>query len=200
MVMKDVMYSNTNLNRLNIYYSIEAFPHEKFRRKLFPKNFFNLSMSFRRDSTIWKPYDWFERIKPFEKNNPTLVWTSDDLNIALSKKTQLAVQFVSHCETHSLREKYVEKLERYANISTFGLCVNKTFESEKQELAFENAVCKDYVTEKFWRIKDLIVPVVIKRSLLKGIIENEYFIAADDFESPKDLANRLIYLSKNLNE
>uniref|UniRef100_A0A914P3U9 Fucosyltransferase n=2 Tax=Panagrolaimus TaxID=55784 RepID=A0A914P3U9_9BILA len=67
-------------------------------------------------------------------------------------------------------------------------------------LAFENSVCKDYITEKFWRLKDLIVPVVLKRSLLKGIVEDEYFIAADDFNSTKELVEKLIDVSKNLTE
>ena len=49
-------------------------------------------------------------------------------------------------------------------------------------------------------MKRLIVPVVLKRSILSGLVENEYFIAADDFATPKELADKLIYLSKNLTE
>ena len=67
-------------------------------------------------------------------------------------------------------------------------------------LAFENSVCQDYVTEKFWRIKDLLVPVVLKRSVLKGIVDDQYFLAADDFPSAKELADRMIYLSQNIKE
>lgn len=67
-------------------------------------------------------------------------------------------------------------------------------------MSFENSVCDDYITEKFWRIKRLVVPVVLKRSILSGIVDDQYFIAADDFKSPKELAERLLYLSKNHNE
>lgn len=67
-------------------------------------------------------------------------------------------------------------------------------------LAFENSVCPGYVSEKFWRIKQLIVPVVLKREILKGIVDDQYFIAADDFNSTQQLAQKLIDLSKNLNE
>lgn len=67
-------------------------------------------------------------------------------------------------------------------------------------LAFENAVCKDYVTEKFWRLKKLIVPIVLKRSLVSRFAKDKYFIAADDFDSPKALVEHLVYLSQNMTE
>ncbi|CAK5078591.1 unnamed protein product [Meloidogyne enterolobii] len=58
--------------------------------------------------------------------------------------------------------------------------------------AFENSVCVNYVTEKFWRLKSLIVPVVLSRKIFEGLnIPNDSFIAADDFKSPKDLASFL---------
>uniref|UniRef100_A0AC35FBC8 Fucosyltransferase n=1 Tax=Panagrolaimus sp. PS1159 TaxID=55785 RepID=A0AC35FBC8_9BILA len=163
-------------------------------------------MSYRRDSTIWKPYDRFEKLMGQEKTEE--FWTEKQINEKLSKKSKLAVQFVSHCETHSLREQFIKKLDKYIDITTFGDCGNKTTDMKEQDIldqyyfyfAFENAVCKDYITEKFWRLKHLIVPVVLKRSILKGIIEDEYFIAADDFSTPEALANKLSEISENTTE
>jgi hypothetical protein len=53
-------------------------------------------------------------------------------------------------------------------------------------------VCRHYVTEKFWNIKRLIVPVVLTRSVFVGLnIPEDAFIAADDFDSAEQLAAHL---------
>lgn len=65
-------------------------------------------------------------------------------------------------------------------------------------MAFENAVCRDYVTEKFWNaVKNLVVPVVLRREIMDGIAPNDSFIAADDFNSAQELAARLNFLINN---
>lgn len=44
------------------------------------------------------------------------------------------MQFVSHCHTHSLREKYTEKMQKYANISLYGIChQNGILDTDKEE-------------------------------------------------------------------
>lgn len=59
-------------------------------------------------------------------------------------------------------------------------------------LAFENSVCKDYATEKFWQKLTLrVVVIVLKRSILENYAPPDSFIAADDFRSPRDLASYL---------
>lgn len=64
-------------------------------------------------------------------------------------------------------------------------------------LAFENSICNDYITEKFWRVKKLIVPIVLKRSLYEPFVPDDSYIAADDFLSLEKLADYLKYLSIN---
>ena len=64
-------------------------------------------------------------------------------------------------------------------------------------MSFENSVCRDYITEKMYDRIGNLLPVVLRRSTYKGIIPDEAFIAADDFNRPKDLANYLNYLSSN---
>lgn len=64
--------------------------------------------------------------------------------------------------------------------------------------AFENSICRNYVTEKFWNVKRLIVPVVLSRKPFEELdIPSDSFIAADDFASPKHLAEHLINLSND---
>jgi glycoprotein 3-alpha-L-fucosyltransferase len=61
-------------------------------------------------------------------------------------------------------------------------------------LAFENAVCVDYLTEKFWNpLRHLTVPIILSREILNefdGIPANS-FIAASDFSSAEELAKFL---------
>ena len=71
---------------------------------------------------------------------------------------------VSHCTTVINREGYVGKLKEYINITQYGRCSgeecsrkngNECFEELAQThmfyIAFENSICEDYATEKFYR-------------------------------------------------
>ncbi|XP_021967372.1 alpha-(1,3)-fucosyltransferase C [Folsomia candida] len=92
------------------------------------------------------------------------------------KKAKLAALVVSHCDTPSKREYLVAKLKRFLNIDIFGGCGTKScppgITSEdscftgisntyKFYLAFENSLCDEYVSEKFFRAMNLtLIPVV----------------------------------------
>lgn len=58
-------------------------------------------------------------------------------------------------------------------------------------LSFENAVCPEYVTEKFFRMSELIVPVVLSRAVMPAWIPADSFLAASDFSSARHLAERM---------
>ncbi|CAL4065118.1 unnamed protein product, partial [Meganyctiphanes norvegica] len=61
-------------------------------------------------------------------------------------------------------------------------------------LAFENAMCRDYVTEKFFRsLGQGVIPVVMGGADYKAIAPPYSYIDALDFPSPKHLAD---YLNK----
>ncbi len=98
-----------------------------------------------------------------------------------NKTKTIACWIVSHCKTHGQREKYVGKLrKKYIDVDIYGSCGNGkffcprhgTYHSEPQcnkmiestykyYLSFENSICKDYVTEKFFKILDLyVIPIV----------------------------------------
>uniref|UniRef100_A0AC34FVF5 Fucosyltransferase n=1 Tax=Panagrolaimus sp. ES5 TaxID=591445 RepID=A0AC34FVF5_9BILA len=208
--MDPILSSSKKPERLNVFYALEAAANERISGKKIPKDFFNVTMTFRKDSTIWRPYDKFEKIRAKEIGNERYVWTDQQIDKMIEKKSDLALQFVSNCVTHSKREKYLAALQKITNITIYGKCNKQIFPydgSMKNEferhyfyLAFENAVCDGYVTEKFWRLKALIVPIVLKRSILKGLIDDQYFIAADDFDSPEALIDRLEYLTQNPEE
>ena len=125
------------------------------------------------------------------------------------QKEKLVYWVVSNCNTHSKREDYVGILQHYIPVDVYGKCGTFTCShksdcfdnlSEKYKfyLAFENAICPDYVTEKFFRTLRLpIVPIVMGGDNYKGLLPSGTYIDVNDFKSIKALANHLIYLDKN---
>ncbi|VIO98155.1 Uncharacterized protein BM_BM10026 [Brugia malayi] len=170
-----------------------------------PSNYFNITMTYRRDSDIYIPYGMMKKITNLTQRKQVWDW-SEVVKIA-SSKVRPVLQLVSNCQTKSKRELYVEQLRTYINITQHGLCKNSICD-EKCEvkeaaqhrfyLAFENSVCRDYITEKLFKcFLRLLIPVVLKRSIYEGILPPGSFIAADDFASPRELAEYLHYLSNN---
>jgi hypothetical protein len=60
-------------------------------------------------------------------------------------------------------------LSKHITIDKYGACYGKTCDNACEQnaiadslfyLALENSICKEYVTEKFWRLRNLIVPIV----------------------------------------
>jgi alpha-1,3-fucosyltransferase len=127
------------------------------------------------------------------------------LNLKLRKKKKTVAWMVSHCKTHGLREKYVEELRKHIDVDIYGNCgklsckrhakyhteprCNKVIESTyKFYLSFENSICKDYVTEKFFKILDLyMVPIVYGGADYTQHAPPHSYIDARQFK-PKELA------------
>jgi len=117
------------------------------------------------------------------------------------KKTKHALWFVSHCKTQSKRELYVEKMKNVTQIDIFGKCGSKRIQSNvtfdtayKFYFAFENNMCADYITEKFfaWYSKDIILVAYGGANYSRFVPDGTYINAAD-FPTPKELA---LYLNK----
>ncbi|KAF8375111.1 hypothetical protein PRIPAC_81540 [Pristionchus pacificus] len=178
-----------------------------------PSNYFNTSMTNIRD-TIGYNYGYGEIVKT---NNETVLNRISDEKWSriMSKKSDLGIAIISNCHTDSKREVYIERLSKIVKFTLRGSCysdvelcpksrkdswdcVTKLFESYYFYFAFENTVCRDYVTEKFFhRLLSNIVPVVLRRQILNGIAPSDSFIAADDFESPEELAAHLLKVSSD---
>ena len=127
----------------------------------------------------------------------------------LKNKNKLVAWIVSNCVTFSRREKYVELLRKHVNVDIFGSCgpmkckdnnecLNMLSTSYKFYLAFENSLCRDYVTEKFYNaLTNNIVPVVYGGANYSHFAPKHSFIDVHDFASPRHLADYLKYLDKN---
>uniref|UniRef100_A0A1X7UYS0 Fucosyltransferase n=1 Tax=Amphimedon queenslandica TaxID=400682 RepID=A0A1X7UYS0_AMPQE len=136
----------------------------------------------------------------------------------------LVMYLHSDCDPPSDRDSYVSELMKYVQVDSFGKCLHNKdlpeghlrdpltgMDSEdlldiisqyKFTLAMENAICNDYITEKFWRpFYAGSVPVVKGSPTVKDWAPSEHsIILIDDFKSPKELAEYLIYLDKNNDE
>ncbi|KAL3108296.1 hypothetical protein niasHT_014445 [Heterodera trifolii] len=172
-----------------------------------PYNFFNISITYRRDSTIRIPYDELAPITA--QTLPQYIWTDAEIQKRMALKKRSAVQFVSNCNVPSGRDALTAQLQRLLQVDVYGKCNNNTnckeecYQREQEShffyFAFENAVCPNYVTEKFWRaLRNLIVPIVLSRKVMEEVgIPNGTFIAADDFNSVKALAEYLKQLQRD---
>ena len=173
---------------------------------------FNWTATFSRDSDVFIPYKgYFKFDKPKEEAT---------VNYAKGK-TRLVSWAVSNCM--KTRQNYALELQRYINLTVYGDCgknfknhgdckrdqqyaVNvgscaKEMASYKFYLAFENAFCHDWVTEKYWRtMTQNIIPVVMGANYDEGAAIPGSFIDVSDFNSIKELADYLLYLDKNDDE
>ena len=84
-------------------------------------NFFNWTITYRRDSDFRNQYGSIEKLKepPFqdEKLNNHIRQFGFENSVISQNKTKKIAWFVSHCETKSEREKYVDQLKKYIQVS-----------------------------------------------------------------------------------
>ncbi|EFN80054.1 alpha-(1,3)-fucosyltransferase 10 isoform X2 [Harpegnathos saltator] len=142
---------------------------------------------------------------------------------ALMRKQNLApvLYIQSDCDTASDRDRYVLELMKYIRIDSYGACLNNaqlehglkdnyldilnnreflSFVAKyKFTIAFENAICNDYITEKLWR--PLIVgsvPVYYGSPSFKDWLpNNKSAVSILDFAKPAQLGHFLHKLVEN---
>ncbi|CAL1534919.1 unnamed protein product [Lymnaea stagnalis] len=170
---------------------------------------FNWSLTFRLDSDIVLLYGKLKRLTSLPRK---------DYDGLYSGKNLTAAWFVSHCSTQSRRMPYVKRMQKVSDVHIFGRCGNLSCRKgrSKQEsdhdqcfpllskryffyLAFENSICNDYVTEKFFKIFTSadVVPVVRGGADYKRYFPPDTFIDASDFDSPEALGEYLKDLSRD---
>ncbi|ELT89965.1 hypothetical protein CAPTEDRAFT_67137, partial [Capitella teleta] len=173
---------------------------------------FNLTSTYAYDSNIPS------RLEMTCVANNAELQSLEKVNFATGKSRGVA-WFVSHCQTQSKREAYVEQLQKHIEVDVYGACgpyscddtpfgnkeavsannladcdsrvLNTTY---KFYLAFENSLCEHYVTEKLTRMfvhKLNIIPVVMGHEDYKRLLPVGSFIDIRDFDSPMSLADHL---------
>ena len=169
-------------------------------------NFFNMTISYRKDSDIFWPYGTVEKISPPPAHE-------EPVNYALGKK-KLVAWFVSNCQTRNHREEYVASLRKYVDVDIYGKCgdlecppnyeqtgpdpcFDMLAKNYKFYLSFENTFCRDYVTEKLFKILERdIVPVVYGAVNYSAIAPPNSYIDATQLSARK-LAQLLLTLDKD---
>ncbi|XP_066583148.1 alpha-(1,3)-fucosyltransferase 10 [Prorops nasuta] len=183
-------------------------------------NLFNYSSTFSRYSDI--PLNLID-LPSLEKltGNEYFVKTKDK-NIVMNRENLSSILYIqSDCETASDRDLYVKELMKHIPIDSYGACLNNRNLSERLKenhleilnhdeflhfvakfkftIAFENAICNDYITEKLWR--PLIVgsvPIYYGSPSFKDWLPNvNSAISILDFSGPKELADHISFLSSN---
>ena len=175
---------------------------------------FNLTASYRSGSDIPILYgECVPRSKPYKLPKGVL-----------KKKKGLALWYVSHCKTKSLREEYVKSLQKFIDIDVSGHCsdlstVNTTQPGKSQHvgmdlagkhlrdmnsykfyLAYENTFCRDYITEKVFKILEdgvFTIPIVRGAGPYENYLPSGSYINSGDFVSPRELSRLMKRLDNN---
>ncbi|XP_037791069.1 glycoprotein 3-alpha-L-fucosyltransferase A-like [Penaeus monodon] len=126
-------------------------PHWRLR------NIFNWTLTYRHDADI--PM-LIGRVLERKQKAVSL----KTINYAVGK-TKMAAWFVSNCKTDSSRSRLAKTLQKYINVDVYGHCgpfqcsrsrsancYSLLERDYKFYLSFENSLCKDYITEKFFKI------------------------------------------------
>lgn len=183
----------------------QAFFHPRQLQLL--KDKFNLTMTFQSDSDVVIPYGSYWNHSP-----ASLAYRKNMRLEYMAGKDKMVAWLVSNCKTSSRREDYVKQLQKHISVDVYGRCGNLTTDTNsangfrdqiakqyKFYIAFENADCDDYISEKFWNsLRIGIIPIVRgQRARYKKLAPPNSYIHAESFLTPEGLAKYLKELSSN---
>lgn len=135
---------------------------------------FDLTFSYRTDSEFWFPYGTYEEI-------PFMNLSQHDFSIG---KDKLVIWPVSNCRP-PIRKLLVHELQKDITVDVYGRCSEQFGEARdcprhtescrivtrhyKFLLAFENALCEDYITEKYWGHLGMLFWCVLNEKFLNSV-------------------------------
>ncbi|CAH8661933.1 unnamed protein product [Schistosoma curassoni] len=191
-----------------VAFEYESALHTRFSDELNDK--INFTASYRFDSTIRTPYGMYTPNEPKTDDINKTIHSTKLENIAKGKDRAVA-WIVSNCYPRSPRNVYANELAKYITVDVYGRCGRMTCSGSqcfdlvrkhyKFYLSFENSLCQDYITEKFFfnALMNNALPIVMGASIeeYQKVSPPHSFIHVDQFENPKELAKYLKYLDKN---
>ncbi|CAF1149305.1 unnamed protein product [Rotaria sp. Silwood1] len=167
---------------------------------------FNYTQTYRPDSditaTTLRNFFWLFNYKIYPNYNFESI-----LETKISGKILVAI--VSNCGGSSSRLHYINELKKYISVDVYGKCGRPcpkvpncrqfAYSTYKFYLAFENSLCEEYVTEKFFLALDSaqIIPVVLGWARYDHYIPSTGYIDVRNFTTPRELATYIDYLDKN---
>ncbi|KAK2157690.1 hypothetical protein LSH36_186g00056 [Paralvinella palmiformis] len=190
--------------RRQLYVYVQKEPWMAMSDRLMPAygDVMNLTMTYRRDSDVVLPYAIVRR-----RN------ASDDRirPVDPDRKSRSVVWAVSHCQTDSRRELYVDELKKHIDVDVYGDCGQLSCDKRHNRacwemfaeryrfvVAMENDICRDYVTEKTYRpMAHDLIPIVLGGAAYAVVTPPHSVIDVADYPNPKRLAEYLRYLTGN---
>ncbi|XP_039453340.1 alpha-(1,3)-fucosyltransferase C-like [Culex pipiens pallens] len=185
-------------------------------------DFFNLTMTYRLDSDVPWSYGQLAEINgavigPSERalwlKSGFRNYANQTLLGLVRNKTKMAAQYVSHCGAISGRDKLVKEIQKSVQVDVFGncgpmrcplgspRCSRMLTDDYRFYFAFENSLCRDYVTEKLFNAMDnYVIPVVFGGADYTKFVPPHSVINVQDFKTVKELVNRLKFLADNPEE
>ncbi|CAK8682057.1 unnamed protein product [Clavelina lepadiformis] len=188
--------------------------------KQFPSNFFNWTMSYRREADIHLPINdegtsvIHRHAKFFAKNSRKL-----EAIIRLKRNNKLALWHKNDCMKPGIsfapkRDKLVSELMMAGlTVDRVGSCFGNSFNRDsptltdvlfgyKFYLALEDSYhCRDYITAEYWSksLNTFTIPVIWgpAKEDLEALVPKGSYIYADDFSSSAALVEYLHYLDGN---
>ena len=176
------------------------------RAPVYQRGRVNWTMGYSKKADIYLPYGVARRLP--QQNRPHRNYSQIS-----NRKTKDAVWIVSHCETSSKREIYVSILKKYISVDILGYCGKKwncgqklvhdrcfdiLNDTYRYYLAFENSLCENYVTEKFFEnYKYDIIQVARFGGKHSSVIDlsKRAYISTNDFKNAHKLGKFLRQLS-----
>ena len=169
---------------------------------------YDLNMTYQRDSDVWMPY-FIDYEQNFNEKRKIL-------NPKIDKGPGcLVASFISSPINKSERMEYLAELSEYIEIHHYGSFLNNSrldndcgrdsklqiLGKYKFAIAFENSICRDYVTEKFFDpLITNTVPVYMGAPNIDDYSPgSNSFINVIDFPEPRELAQYLKDLSEDVN-
>ncbi|XP_011145101.2 alpha-(1,3)-fucosyltransferase C [Harpegnathos saltator] len=208
--------------QLYVYVNLESPANRKIPDKYY-ENYFNLTMTYRLDSDILWSYGTIEDVATGDLVAPFVDpdWAAYQNEEAADEeagildvvkgKSKPVTWFVSNCQAKSGRLEYVKELSKHIGVDVYGECGERSCLKTRDcfrdvvepnyffYLSFENSFCDDYVTEKLMNpLRYNVVPVVYGGANYSRFAPPNSYVNALDFESPKELAAYLKYLSQDL--
>ncbi|KAI1290031.1 Alpha-(1,3)-fucosyltransferase C [Halotydeus destructor] len=170
---------------------------------------FDLTVSYRRDSDIWRPYGLIGHESSSNVTDST-AWLP---RVPLSKRKMAVAWLVSHCGTSSKREILASLLSKHIKVDKYGGCgplkcprssnIDCLRMIEKNYafyFAAENALCEDYVTEKLFNLIKYdvqVIPIVYGGADYSSFLPSNSYIDANSFPTVTQLGAYLNHVASN---
>eukprot|EP00095_Tigriopus_kingsejongensis_P005710 snap_masked-scaffold459_size165548-processed-gene-0.8 protein:Tk05710 transcript:snap_masked-scaffold459_size165548-processed-gene-0.8-mRNA-1 annotation:"hypothetical protein DAPPUDRAFT_41601" len=184
-------------------------PQYRYMDENLLNNYFNWTMTYRRDSDFYLPYGRFHQVKPHPEGEELKLYIKqfgeENRHLAGNRTQFQAAWFVSHCATQARRERYAKAMKDFMSVHIYGRCGRYTCERNQERqcyeemeanyrfyLSFENSICNDYVTEKFFNIFHYdVIPVAYGAHKFSEVAPPHSYVNVFNYKSPRVLVEHL---------